>query len=116
DLSSFTTLALDAGAFFDTTSEASINAGTPPTFSVILHDRSGAVATVAAGRFRPAMGRPFIHVLSSGANVTALRLETLQVPLSEFTGIDLRNVVKIQVEVSQSSGHLFLDHIKLAAF
>jgi peptidoglycan hydrolase-like protein with peptidoglycan-binding domain len=116
DLSSLTTLALDVGAFFDTTSEASIAAGTPPTFSVILHDSAGALATVAAGLFSPAMGRPFFHMLTSGANVTALRLETLQVSLSNFSGIDLRNVAKIQVEVSPPTGHLFVDHIKLAAF
>jgi hypothetical protein len=115
DLSSLTTLALDVGAFFDTTSQASINAGTPPTFSVLLYDGAGAVATVGGSGFSPSLGKPFFHELSTGKNVTALRLETLRVLLSTFTGIDLRNVVKIQVEVSPPNGHLFVDYIKLAS-
>ena len=116
DLSLSTTFALDVGAFFDTATEATINAGTPPTFSVILHDNKGAKATAAGSSFSPGLRKPFFHELSSGKNVTALHLETLKIPLTAFTGIDLRNVVKIQVEVSPPSGHLFIDDIKVAGF
>jgi hypothetical protein len=111
-----TTLALDVGAFFDTASEATINAGTPPTFSVILHDNKGATATAAGSSFSPGLRKPFFHELSSGQNVTALHLETLKIPLTVFTGIDLRNVVTIEVRVSTPTGHLFIDDIKLAGF
>jgi subtilisin family serine protease len=122
DLRSFTTLALDVGAFFDTTSPATIAAGVSPTFSVFLRDASGATARVDGSRFSPAIGKPFFHNINIGGrsggreNVTALRLETLRVPLSQFNGIDLRNIEKIQVEVSPPNGHLFIDDIKLASF
>ncbi len=76
DFTLSTTLALDVGAFFDTTSEATINAGTPPPFSVILQDNKGATAAAAGSSFSPSLRKPFFHVLSSGANVTALHLET----------------------------------------
>jgi hypothetical protein len=116
DLTLSTTLAVDVGAFFDTTSEATINAGTPPTFSVILYDNKGATAAAAGSSFSPGLRKPFFHVLSSGKNVTALHLETHKIPLTTFTGIDLHNVVKIEVRVAPPSGHLFIDDIKLAGF
>ncbi len=116
DLTSFTTLALDVGAHFDITDEMTIAGGTPPTFSVILHDAAGGVAILDSTRFSPAMGKPFFHELSTGVNVTALWVQTLRAPLSLFSGADLHNIVKIQVEVAPSNGHLFIDHIKLAAF
>jgi outer membrane protein OmpA-like peptidoglycan-associated protein len=116
DITLSTTLALDVGAFFDTTSETTINAGTAPTFSVVLQDNKGATAAAAGSSFSPSLRKPFFHELSSGENVTALHLETLKIPLTTFTGIDLRNVVKIDVRVSPPSGHLFIDDIKLAGF
>ena len=116
DFTLSTTLAVDVGAFFDTTSEATISAGTPPTFSVILYDNKGATAAAAGSSFSPSLRKPFFHVLSSGKNVTALHLETLKIPLTTFTGIDLHNVVKIEVRVAPPSGHLFIDDIKLAGF
>jgi peptidoglycan hydrolase-like protein with peptidoglycan-binding domain len=114
DLSSFAALALDVGAFFDTTSPNTIASGSLPTFTVELHDAAGAVARVDAARFTPAMSRPFFHRLRNGRNVTALRLETLHVSLAQFRGVDRRNIVAVHVLAAPPNGHLFIDDIKLA--
>jgi hypothetical protein len=114
DLSAFTVLAVDVGAFFDTTSPNTIATGPFPTFTVELHDAAGGVARLDATRFSPAMSRPFFHRLRTGQNVTALRLETVHVALAQFRGVDLRTIVAIQVVASPPNGHLFIDHIKLA--
>jgi hypothetical protein len=112
DIFSFSRLAIDLGAFFDTTSAATIT-GTLPNFSVRLTDGSGATATATTSQFSPAYVRPFFHQLVGPVNVTGHHLQTLMVPLSAFAGVNLHDVTSIRVEVL-SGGHIFIDDIKVA--
>jgi hypothetical protein len=117
DLSSFTRLAIDLGAFFDTTSPATIT-GTLPDFTVTLIASSGsATATAASSQFAPAYVPPFFHKLVDGTNVTGHHLQTLMVPFSAFASTDLTKVLQdvqtIKIEIL-TGGHIFIDDIKVA--
>lgn len=112
DLSGFKRLGIDLGAFFDTTSAATIT-GTLPVFSVTLVDGSGAAATATRSQFAPAYVPPFFHRLSGGQNVTGHHLQTLMVAMSAFPGVNLTDVASIKIEVL-TPGHIFIDDIKVA--
>jgi hypothetical protein len=120
DWNGFDALTLRVTADFDLTDETTIAAGQLPEFSVVVTDVTGATAVVSSaaisGPFVPR--RPVLHLAvdDSGTteNCTALRLETMRVPISAVTGIDLTRVATVGLMADPGmTRHLFFDSLQL---
>jgi hypothetical protein len=117
DWKAFESLTLSLTGNFDLNTEATIAAGPLPNIRITLTDTGGGSATVDETKLTPARGRPFFHTIQVPAgrrNVTLLRLQTLRVPLTAFTGVDRTKINAVIVEVDPANGtHVFVDSIKV---
>jgi hypothetical protein len=120
DWSGFDALTFRVAADYDLTSAATIAAGQLPEFSVVVTDTTGATALIdsatLAGPFVPR--RPVFHQavnnVGTTENCTALRLETMRLPVTAVTGIDLTRVGTVGLMAAPGMlRHLFFDSLQL---
>ncbi|MGH3693624.1 MAG: hypothetical protein ACRDRX_06445 [Pseudonocardiaceae bacterium] len=116
----FDALTFRVAAHYDLTSQSTIDGGQLPEFTVLVTDLGGATATVSsttlAGPLVPR--RPVFHQVVSADGDTydcsALRLETMTLPIAILTGIDRSRVAKVSLIAAPGMvRHLFFDSIQL---
>lgn len=111
DWSGFDTLIFSLAGWFDPRSGATINAAKLPRLKVTLRDSAAKTASVDSTVYGAALpSRPIFKDLPP--NLTLMRLETIPVALSSFTGIDLTNVAALDLDIQADNGtHVFVDNI-----
>jgi hypothetical protein len=122
--SSFDELTFRVSSDSDLTSAATIVGEPLPDFTVIVEDGAGAVVAIAGNdpRLPVAMTRPVFHRGKTGGvppdeNLTALRLETIRVPLSLLAGVDRTQIVKVSIApAALFPRHMFFDSVQLIRF
>jgi hypothetical protein len=118
---SFDALTFRVAADFDLTNETTIAAGQLPDFSVVVTDAAGATAVVTSTTIATAFvpRRPVFHVAidhhtGTAEPCTVLRLETMRLPTSALTGIDLTRVATVGLMAAPGmTRHLFFDSLQL---
>ncbi|MEU5941137.1 hypothetical protein ABZ807_18530 [Micromonospora sp. NPDC047548] len=116
DWSSYDALTFRLTADYDRSSEATIAAGQLPDFIVVVTDLDGETATVGAAALAGPLvpRRPVFHPTAPGLNCTALRLETMTLPVTLISGIDLTRVALVGLMPAPGMlRHLFFDSIQL---
>lgn len=85
----------------------------PQNFRVVLKDWTGAVASIRASDFSPALFYP----PGSSGPVPKIVLNTVRLPLSAFVGVNLSNIRSVEFRFDQpSKGSLLITDIAFASF
>jgi subtilisin family serine protease len=124
DFSGFTLLTLRVTKRFEESAilgatTAAAKATLLPTVTVAIRDRAGGRAAVAAASSAGVPSLPDVrHVARPGGGpdivLTKYHFETWEVPLSGFTGVDLRRVASVEVEMAGLAGQsVYADTISL---
>ena len=112
DWTGFDTLIVSLSGWFDPTTDATIANAPLPRTKVTLFDRVGGSATVDWTTYGTALpSRPIRKI--HGQNVTLMRLETIPIPLSAFTGVNLSKVstVAFDADATLNPTHVFIDNV-----
>lgn len=121
DWSGFDTLIMGLGGWFDSLSDLTIAATPLPRVKVTLSDAAGGSAIVDFNKYgtnvpsRPVWA-PKVGVDKDGKVIsldgTLMRLETIPIPLSLFSGVDLNKVRQIALDLDPTSNpNVFVDNI-----
>ena len=116
DWSGYDTLIFNLSGWFDPTSPASVAAAPLPQVTVTLIDAAAATKSVDNTVYGATLpSRPMFKMSDmDGSNVTLMRLETIPVTLSAFTGVDLTKVAHVAVDIVPSDKtHIFVDNISV---
>lgn len=115
--STFDTLILSLAGWFDPTSQTTINAANLPRIKITLTDGANKSAVLDWNSYGSGLpSRPVFKVLPTDTggseNLTLMRLETIPVALSGFTGVDLTQVASISLDVEPGNAtHVFVDNL-----
>jgi hypothetical protein len=120
----FDELIFRVSADADLTSTATISGSPLPDFSVVVEDATGTAVSIPSTDpgLPVATRRPVFHQGVTGPgpafeNLSALRLETVRIPLSLLTGIDRANIAKVSIAPSANfARHMFFDSFQLVRF
>jgi len=119
-------LDINVATSVDTTSANTVAAAvSPPFLTVTLCDAKNKVKSIDLRKFASAgsTSRPLFHEVlkdpdsnsTATKNCTLIRLETYSIPLTEFTGVDLRIIRRLQILPPASLPQLiFIDSIRVA--
>ena len=112
DWSGFDTLLVSLGGWMDPTSDATIAAAPLPRVVVKLTDGAGASAQVDFSTYGANLPSRPIRAMKGGVNATLMRLETIPIALSAFTGVDLRTVQSVTLDLDGTSNpNVIVDNI-----
>jgi hypothetical protein len=114
DWSKLDTVIINLSGWFDPTSDATIAATNLPRVKVTLTDSANVSASIDWNTYGASLpSRPIFKSLpGAGGNLTLMRLETIPIPLSDFSGPDLTKVATLSLDVDPSNGtHVMIDSI-----
>jgi hypothetical protein len=99
DWSSLELLLISLAGFFKPDSQPTIDAEWLPRVRIILTDTAGGTATVDFSQYGATVPSRPVWTEKRGNRSTLMRLETVPVPLSKFTGVDLHKVKQVILEL-----------------
>lgn len=113
DWSKYISVIVGLAGWFDPTSDTTIAAANLPRVKVTLRDTGNASATVDWMTYGASLpSRPVFKSLPRGGNLTLMRLETIPIALSTFTGLDLTKIATLSLDIDPSNGtHVMVDNI-----
>jgi hypothetical protein len=115
DWSAYNTLIVSLSGWFDPTSEATIAAANLPRLKVTIIDAANVSASVDWTQYGINFpSRPVFKTLAGFGNVTLMRLETIPIPLTTFSGPDLTQITTVALDIMPGNNtHVFVDNIHL---
>lgn len=93
-----------------------ITSGLLPDFTVILTYDDATTEALAALFLKPAYNPlpPFYHKITTGEDCTAMRLDTVHIPIANFDGAKTKKISKISIQVPKAfPTNLFFDSFEL---
>lgn|GEM_PF-5204125 len=112
DWSAFDTLLVSLSGWFDPTSDATIAGANLPRLTITLSDTASASASVDWTVYGATLPSRPVFKTDGPNNLTLMRLETIPIALSSFSGVDLTKVGQVAFDVkSDNAAHVFVDNL-----
>jgi hypothetical protein len=103
DWSTLELLLISLAGFYDPATETSIKAEWLPRVRILLTDTAGGSAVVDFSAYGDTVPSRPTWTRKRGVLSTLMRLETVPVPLSTFTGVDLHKVKQLILELEPAA-------------